>query len=209
LSRVQAFECSASALSVCFDAGCRSPSPERVTRNEQDQCTFGCVTQEVAVKQLVLILVGTSLLLGGCSTRPRTYQPMLSMPATDANAYERDLANCRSLVASGKRSEFGPAVAATGVGVAAGYGAGAATVATGAVPVGIGMSATAGIAVLSIMPLAGIAAGVGVTKAIRKSNEKKINAAMTDCLAAHGHSVASWQLTKKARNVSPGVEPKD
>ena len=161
------------------------------------------------MKKLVFLIAAGSLLAGGCSTRPRQFQPVLTVTPADSRSYENDLAECQSLVASGKHSGFGPAIAATGAGVAAGYGAGAATIATGAVPLGIGMSAGAAVAALSIMPLAGLAAGVGVTRAIRSGKEKKINRAMTECLAAHGHSVSSWEPAKKPRKASPAPSPQD
>lgn len=159
------------------------------------------------MRRFVVTLAGAALLAGGCSTRPRTYQPRLALPAADPAALERDLAECRALVASGKRSGFGDAAVATGTGTVAGAATGAAVVGSGAIPIGIGMSAGAAVAVLAVMPLAGIAAGIGVTRAIRSGKEKKVNRAMTDCLAAHGHSVGSWQLAKKARTDSPTPPP--
>lgn len=163
------------------------------------------------MRKIVLAISAVALLAGGCSTRPREYRPVLAMPAASPAGYEADLADCRALVASGKRSGFGPAVAATGTGVAVGTGVGAAAFATGAAPVGLITTtgaATAAAATLVLMPLAGIAAGIGVTKAIRKGKEKKINAAMTECLAASGHQVGSWELARKARRqtASPSEE---
>lgn len=158
------------------------------------------------MRKAILMLVGASLLAGGCSTRPRNFDPVLAMPTADEAGYQRDLADCRAMVAAGKRSGFGPAVAATGAGVAAGYGAGAATVASGAV--GIGMAPAAALAAVAIMPLAAIGAGFGVTRAIRSSREKKVKRAMGECLAAHGHGVAAWKVVKNSRShrAEPGVQ---
>ena len=159
------------------------------------------------MRRLVLVLAGASLLVSGCSTRPRLYAPTLALPAADSAAYERELAGCRVLVASGKRSGFGDAAVVTGAGAATGAAAGAAVVGTGAIPVGIGMSTGAAVAALAIMPLAGVAAGIGVTRAIRSGKEKKINRAMSECLAAHGYGVSSWQLEKKVRKGAPPPAP--
>lgn len=157
--------------------------------------------------KFALILAGVALISGGCSTRPRTFNPVLAAPSADPAAYQRDLSECRTLVAQGKRTGFGDAVVATGTGAVAGAATGVAAAGTGAIPIGIGMSGAAAAAFVAVMPLAGIAAGVGVTRAIRSGKEKKVKAALADCLAAHGHSVDSWRLVKKARKTVPEQLP--
>lgn len=159
------------------------------------------------MRKFAFVLAGVALIAGGCSTRPRTFNPVLAAPTADPAAYQRDLSACRTMVAQGKRSGFGDAAVATGTGAVAGAATGAAAVGTGAIPLGIGMSGAAAAALVAVMPLAGIAAGVGVTRAIRSGKEKKVKAALADCLAAHGHAVGSWQLVKKARKSLPEQPP--
>lgn len=162
------------------------------------------------MRKEILTIAAASLLVGGCSTRPREFRPVLAMPAVDAAAYEADLADCKTQVAAGKRSGFGPAAAATGAGVAAGTGVGAAAVATGAMPLGLVTTtgaATAAAATLVLMPLAAIGAGIGVSKAIRSGKEKKIKRAMAECLAASGHPVGSWELARKSRRQTASLSP--
>lgn len=148
---------------------------------------------------LIAAVAGAALLVGGCSTRPREFVPMLAAAPTDTSDYQTDLGTCNQLVAQGYKGGFLEAAAAGGGGVAAGYAAGLGSVAAGVTPVGLGMSATAGAALLTIMPVVGIGAAVGITRTIRGGKEKKIKTAMADCLAEHGHAVEGWELAKKRR----------
>ena len=159
------------------------------------------------MRKAAIVVAGVALIAGGCSTRPRTFNPVLAAPSADPARYQRDLSECRTLVAQGKRSGFGDAAVVTGTGAAAGAATGAAVIGSGAIPVGIGMSGAAAAALVAVMPLAGIAAGVGVTRAIRSGKERKVKTALADCLAAHGHSVEAWQLAKKARKARPEQLP--
>jgi hypothetical protein len=152
------------------------------------------------VKRLLVSGIAiASLMAGGCSTRPREFAAALNPPPADAAAFEIDLATCTQLVRQGNRRDFLAAAAATGGGAVAGYAAGMGSVAAGLTPVGLGMSTTAGVALLTLMPLVGIGAAVGISRAIRADKEKDMKEAMTDCLVEHGHTGVEWTLQKKRR----------
>jgi hypothetical protein len=150
-------------------------------------------------KELIVAATTAALLVSGCSTRPRSFVPTLAMAPLDGPAYDKDLAACERLVAQGRRSGFTEALAIGGTGAAATTGA---FFAAGPVVLSTA-SATVGWGLLAAVPVLGIAATVGASKAVRSSKEKEIKRAMTLCLAEHGHAVAEWNRLRQEQR-SPG-----
>jgi len=138
-------------------------------------------------------------LLAGCSTAPRDFTPTLATPATTATNYEADLADCKTQVASGRRSDFNSGrTTAVVAGSAVGVGAGLATGASAASGMGM-MAGTAGAAGMAVgMVVAAPLGVVVVSKTIRAHKEREIKAATATCLQEHGYQVASWRRTGKA-----------
>lgn len=136
--------------------------------------------------------LSAAVALSGCvSARPRPYTPVLSPPAGDPAAFERDFADCATATAAGKRNfQGGPApLVAAGVGGAAGAsmlsGAAAGLTTVGA---GAGLAAT-GVGVILLVPVATYKLSSGR----RKKNEREVQKAMDACLAQAGHSVSGWR----------------
>lgn len=136
----------------------------------------------------VFVLLGT--LLGGCSTTPRQFDPILAGPPSDET--EAIVSTCREMVDAGITSDFvrdGLAPAATGV--AAAYGTGAVAFA-GAGSTLAGTVGAASVALVA-MPLVGIAAGVLYTRHVRSRRERQSRTAMIQCLNEHHLEVSDWQ----------------
>jgi len=141
------------------------------------------------------MLFATVGLLPACSTKPREFTPTLTTTPTAQVAFDADLADCKTQVASGKKSfGTGTAVAA---GSAIGVGAGLATGASAASGMGMmsGTAAAAGLATGFIVT-APIAVFV-VSRSIRGHKERAIKAAMTDCLRSRGYEIAEWDRAPK------------
>ena len=143
-----------------------------------------------------------ALLLGGCSSRPREFTPMVAAPpagqaAFDQAAFDSAYANCSQLLVAGKLDSEGRLASA---------GAGAAAMGTTAV-VGTGTAVAvagySGLAVLSatvvLLPFALVGGAVGMAKAKRAKKEKAIKTAMTGCLAERGYQVTNWERARKTR----------
>ncbi|MET0273832.1 MAG: hypothetical protein ABW360_12665 [Phenylobacterium sp.] len=146
---------------------------------------------------LTLILAAAGLLTA-CASKPREFQPNLVRTPTDAGAYQAAVTDCRAQVAERRRGGFSPA--ATGAGVAAGYATGA-VVTAGASG---SLAATAAVASVAIvaMPVVGVAAAFGVSRAIRARKEDEINDALGLCLADRGFNVSGWRKSTRAERDS-------
>ena len=152
------------------------------------------------------ILLAAAVSLSACSSRPREFAPTLRAAPADTAKYEQDYLTCRTLVAQGKRSEFGARVVSGGVGVAAGVGA-AAAVAGGASSTMVGAMAAAASAAM-LMPVVGIAGAWGVAKRNKVKKEREVKAATSLCLSEHGHEVEGWKVAKHQKRIKP-TPPKD
>ena len=145
-------------------------------------------------KKIVLALAGLAT-LGGCSSRPREFSPVLAIPAADQVAFNAAVAECGKLLAEGKLTSEGRLVsgaagaAATGAALAGGMAA-ASTAGM------FGGLAIAG-ATIVLLPFAAIGGAYGMAKAKQKQKEAAIQRAMTGCLAERGYEVAGWQQRGK------------
>jgi hypothetical protein len=131
-----------------------------------------------------------SLLLQGCSSKPRQFAPTLSaVPADDAQ-FDVAYAECRQLLAEGKLNASGR-LASGAVGAAAG----ATTIALGsAAASGAGLyggMAVAG-ATLVALPFVAIGGAWGMAKRKQKRKERAIQTATAGCLEERGYKVAGW-----------------
>lgn len=146
-----------------------------------------------------LLLLGIcAIALGGCSSRPRNFAPVLAAAPADARAYEKHWLDCREQVAattgkgSGRlASAGGGAVAGAGAGVAASAAASGATFAT------YGAAATAAAAAIMVVPVFGLAGAWGVSKVKKTKKERTIKAATAECMARNGYSVEKWRVMSK------------
>ena len=165
-------------------------------------------------KSLALVMAG-AVLAAGCSSKPRTFAPVLAAAPADQQAYEAQLQTCRERLAArmDKSGRLASAAAGTAVGVGAGYAAGAATAAGTAGTLGAG--AAAAVAAITVLPIAGLAGAWGVSKIKKTKKERAIKDAMAQCLSEGGYSVDKFRVMSKkevraaaaASPVAAPVEP--
>jgi hypothetical protein len=147
------------------------------------------------LKALALV-VGASLLLSACSSRPRPFAPVLAVPPADQRAFDLAQVRCADLLVKGKLDKDGR-LASAGVGAATGAGvaAGGVALATATVP-------AAGLALLSatvvLLPFAVLGGAFGMARAKRAAKEKAVKQAMAGCLRDQGFDVSSWSRMSKA-----------
>lgn len=139
------------------------------------------------------VFVLSVALLGGCSTTPRTFDPVFAGPPSDeATAV---VATCREMVDAGVTANFvRDGLAPTATGIAAAYGTGAVAFA-GAGGTLAGTVGAASVALVA-MPVVGIAAGVLYTRHVRSRRERQSMAAMTQCLSEHRLEVSRWERSQ-------------
>jgi hypothetical protein len=150
-------------------------------------------------KKALLLLSICAITLGGCSSRPRNFAPVLAAAPADARAYENHWLDCREQVAAatGKRSgrlasAGGGAIAGAGAGLAASAATSGATFATyGAA------AATAGAVMIATVPVFGLAGAWGISKIKKSKKERRIKAATAECMARSGYSVEKWRVMSK------------
>jgi uncharacterized membrane protein YedE/YeeE len=148
-------------------------------------------------KHLIVMATAAALALSGCSSRPRTFAPVLAAVPSDQAAYDAQLQICRARVAGrmDRSGRLASAAGGTAVGLGAGYAAGAATAAGTAGT--MGGAAAAAAAAVAILPFAGLAGAWGISKIKKTKKERAIKAAMAECLSEGGYSVARWDAMSK------------
>ena len=139
-------------------------------------------------------LVG-ALLLQACSSRPRTFIPVLQAPPADEAALQAALNDCNELIASGKwfRSDR---TASGGAGAAAGLATGAAGTAVASSVAGWSGMAVMGATVV-LAPFAVLGGAWSLAKAKKIKKERRIQAATSECLRGRGYEVANWERAPK------------
>ena len=147
-------------------------------------------------------LVAASLLVTGCSSRPREFRPTLAAPASDPSALEAAYEECRQLLVAGKLDSSGRlasgAVGAAAAGTTAAVGAAAASSA------GLYSGMAIASATVVLLPVALIGGAFGMSRIKRAKKEKVIRQAMTGCLAERGYEVAGWTKTGKKVEMASG-----
>jgi hypothetical protein len=139
------------------------------------------------LKTLIVIAVGMSVAVSGCSSRPRAFAPQLAAPPADPKAFEQANAECSHLLVAGKLDQNGKLASAAGV---AGYG---------------GMAVVAATVVL--LPVAIVGGAIGMAKIKRAKKEKAIKTAMYGCLKERGYQVNGW--TRMPKSAAGGTNSTD
>ena len=146
--------------------------------------------------KLLLSAVAVSVVLAGCSSRPRNFAPVMAAAPADSQAYEAQWLACREHVAASAKqgsgrlgSAAGGAAAGVGSAVAIGTSAGASASMAGA------MAAAAATVILA--PIAIVGGAWGVSKIKKTKKEKAIKAATAECMAKSGYSVDKWRVMSK------------
>ncbi|TNE33660.1 MAG: hypothetical protein EP350_03635 [Alphaproteobacteria bacterium] len=152
-------------------------------------------------KSLIALAISATL-ASGCSTKPRQFAPALTAPAERSAHLEQDVRVCDTLVKQGRTSDFASAAATMATTGVATVGSGVAMVGTGMV--GWTSSGTGAAAAGFAMPVIGIFAGFGISRAIRGGKERKYKARMDTCLTELGYTTDGWQ--KIAKRGDPGLE---
>ena len=153
-----------------------------------------------------------TMVLSGCSTRPREFSPTLAVPTATAATAQETFNKCRTLALGGVRSGFAGRVASGVGGAAVGFGVGTAVapvVASAVAPGFLGTNAvaagvTAGTATLLVI---GPLVGFGISRVIRSGREKKLKAAMASCMTEFGYDVDGWSKSKRPKKRDPQIIP--
>lgn len=146
----------------------------------------------------VCSLAAFSLVISGCSTKPRNFTAALAAPVTSRTSFESEYRTCQNLVASGRTKDFK-------AGAAQVLAAGAGAIGGGIAIAGLGIGGTlsgAGMAAAAAMPVVGVLAGFGVARAIRGGRERKFKRLMSNCLSEYGYNVASWSKLHKREDAA-------
>lgn len=140
--------------------------------------------------------IAVAFTLGGCSSRPREFNPVLAAAPTEQSQFDAAYAECRQLFVTGKLDSSGR-LASGGAGVAAGA---AATVGGAAAATSAGLYTGAAIASATVVliPFVALGGAYGMAKAKQKRKERAIQTAMNGCLRERGFQVASWTRAKRA-----------
>lgn len=151
-------------------------------------------------RKILAAAVASAVLLDGCSSRPRAFEPTLTAAQAgqapfDQAAFDHAYASCNELLVDGKLDRNGR-LASAGAGAAAGGAAAVVGGATGAAIAGYGGLAVAS-ATIVLLPFAIVGGAIGMAKMKRARKEKAIKTAMTGCLADQGFHVAQWVKAKK------------
>ena len=145
-----------------------------------------------------------SLLLAGCSSRPREFTPTLGIATADAAGFDQAYAECTQLMVAGKLDQQGRASSLGG-----GAAVGATTMAVGA-GAATAMGGWAGVAAASatvvLLPFAVIGGAWGMAKMKRAKKEAAIKEVIGGCLQERGYSVAGWERAARSAPQSPDAQ---
>ena len=144
-----------------------------------------------------------SLVVQGCSSRPRAFNPTLAAPPADQAAFDAAYAECDRLLVEGKLDRSGRLASG-----AAGAAAGAAmAVAGGAAASSAGIYAGAAVASATVVliPFVVLGSAFGLSKIKRGKKERGIRTAMNGCLKERGYGITGWEKVKKKRSAAATV----
>ena len=154
-------------------------------------------------RNLLVVTACAGLLVQGCSSRPREFNPTLAAAPADRAAFDSASADCSRLLVEGKLDRNGR-LASGAAGAAAG-GAMMAAGAAAATSAGMYTGAAIASATVVLIPFVAIGGAIGLAKMKRAKKEKAIKTAMGGCLKERGYDVASWEKARKKRGASATV----
>lgn len=154
-------------------------------------------------RNLLVSAACASLLVQGCSSRPREFNPTLGSSTADAAGFDQTYATCTQLMVAGKLDKEGRS-GSLGGGAAVGATTAAVGAGTAAAIGGYGGLAAAS-ATIVLLPFAIVGGAWGMAKMKRAKKEAAIKAVIGGCLQERGYSVASWEQAKKKRGASATV----
>ena len=154
-------------------------------------------------RKLLVATACAGVLVQGCSSRPREFNPTLGIATAEAAGFDEAYANCTELMVAGKLDKEGRSGSLGG-----GAAIGATTAAVGA-GTAAAMGGWAGVAAASatvvLLPVAIIGGAWGMAKLQRAKKEAAIKNVIGGCLQERGYSVATWEKAQKKRAVSATV----
>jgi hypothetical protein len=152
----------------------------------------------------LLAALTAALVLQGCSSRPRSFNPVLQAAPTDEAAFHAAFAECSQLIAQGENFQS-DRVESGGAGAAAGLATGAAGTAAASGAAGWGGMAVMG-ATLVLAPFAIMGGAWGLAKAKKQRKERAIKEAGSACLAGRGYQVSDWEPVDTTRREAKPLE---
>jgi hypothetical protein len=145
---------------------------------------------------LMICALAGSVMLQGCSSRPREFTPVLAAPPASEAEFDAAYGNCHELMVAGKLDASGR-TASGAAGVAAGAGT-AVVGSTAAAAVGGYAGLAAASATIVLLPFAILGGAWGMARMKRATKERAIKTALEGCLQERGYQVANWsKVTKK------------
>lgn len=148
-------------------------------------------------RNLLVATACAGLLVQGCSSRPREFNPTPGIATADAAGFDQAYATCTQLMVAGKLDKEGRS-ASLGGGAAAGATTAAVGAGTAAAIGGWGGLAAASATVV-LLPFAVVGGAWGMARMKRTKREAAIKAVIGGCLQERGYSVANWEKVKKSR----------
>ena len=154
-------------------------------------------------RNLLAVTACAGLLLQGCSSRPRQFNPTLGISTAQPAGFDQAYATCTQLMVAGKLDRQGRSGSLGG-----GAAIGATTAAVGA-GTAAAMGGWAGVAAASatvvLLPFAIVGGAWGMAKMKRAKKEAAIKEVIGGCLQERGYSVAGWEIAKKKRGAAVPV----
>lgn len=148
-------------------------------------------------RNLFVVTACAGLLVQGCSSRPRAFNPTLATAHADQAAFDQAYATCNQLLVEGKLDSSGRlASGAAGAAAGAGMMAGGAALATSA---GMYTGAAIASATVVLIPFVAIGGAFGLAKMKRARKEKAIKTAIGGCLEQRGYAVAGWERAPRKK----------
>ena len=148
-------------------------------------------------RNLLAVTACAGLLVQGCSSRPREFNPTLGIATAPAAGFDEAYATCTQLMVAGKLDREGRTGSLGG-----GAAIGATTAAVGA-GTAAAMGGWAGVAAASativLLPFAIVGGAWGMAKMKRAKKEAAIKQVLGGCMQERGYSVAGWEVVKKKR----------
>lgn len=136
-------------------------------------------------------VLAAAVLVGGCSSRPREFTPLMASAPASQTEFDAAYAQCTQLLVAGKLDKDGRLASGAG-GVATGAGVAAVGSAAAAATAGYAGMAVAA-ATIVLLPFAVLGGAFGLSRMKRAEKEKAIKTAIAGCLKERGYEVTGWK----------------